>query len=65
MALDEPRETDEVFEDNGFKFCIDKDLYAKAGGIKVDAGYMGFIVESDQPLSSSSNCGSCGSNCGS
>ncbi len=64
MALDEPRDSDKVFEDNGFKFCVDSNLYEQVGGIKVDAGYMGFIVESERPLSSGGNCGSCGSGCG-
>lgn len=64
MALDESRDSDEVFEVKGFKFTMDKGLYEQTGGIKVDAGYMGFIVESVNPLSSGSGCASC-SSCGS
>lgn len=63
MALDESRDSDEVFEVNGFKFCIEKSLYEKAGGINVDAGYMGFVVESVNSLSSGGGCASCTS-CG-
>lgn len=63
MALDEPRDGDEVLEAKGFKFCVEKSLYEKAGDIKIDAGYMGFVVESANPLSSGSGCASC-SSCG-
>lgn len=59
MALDESRDSDEVFDEKGFKFCMEKSLYEKTGGIKVDAGYMGFVVESVNPLSSGGGCGSC------
>ena len=30
MALDEPRDTDNVFNVNGFQFIIDKEFYEKA-----------------------------------
>lgn len=65
MALDEQRDSDAVFEEKGFKFCMEKDLYEKTGGVTVDAGYMGFVIESVNPLSSGSACGSCCSGCGS
>lgn len=63
MALDEPRDSDKVFDEKGFKFCMEENLYEKTGGVKVDAGYMGFVVESVNPLSSGSGCASC-SSCG-
>jgi Fe-S cluster assembly iron-binding protein IscA len=64
MALDETRDSDELFEEKGFKFCMEKGLYEKTGGVRVDAGYMGFVVESVNPLSSGRSCGSCCSGCG-
>jgi len=65
LALDESRDTDEIFEENGYKFCIDAQLYNTSGGITVDAGYMGFSVQSANPLNaaSGSSCGGCGSSC--
>ena len=36
MALDEPGNTDEVFEEKGTKFVIDKDIYNQAKPINVD-----------------------------
>lgn len=65
MALDEPRDSDEVFKEQGFTFCMDKDLYQKTQGVMIDAGYMGFIVQSSVPLNSgaSSNCGGCSGGC--
>ena len=36
MALDEPKETDNVFDIDGFKYIIDKDLMREADPIKID-----------------------------
>jgi len=36
MALDEPRDTDNVFNVNGFQFIIDKEFYEKAKPVTVD-----------------------------
>ena len=36
MGLDEPKDTDHVFEVNGYKFLIDKDFMNDAQPIKVD-----------------------------
>ena len=64
LALDEPRDGDEVFEEQGFKFCIETELYNKAGDIIIDAGYMGFVVQSSNSLSGgNSNCGGCSGGC--
>lgn len=66
LALDEPRDTDKVFDELGFKFCMDSDLYSKAQDVTVDAGYMGFVVESSQPLASGDGgCSGCNGGCGS
>jgi len=50
-----------VYELNGFKFVMSKDLAAQATYVKVDISYMGFTVASDIPMPSSA--GGCGSSC--
>lgn len=59
MALDEPRETDQVFNVNGFKFIVDTDFYEKAKPVKVDFMGYGFRISSNLPLSA----GGCGGSC--
>ena len=62
MALDESRENDEVFNDNGLTYVVEKDLYDRIKPIKVD--YVnspmgaGFSIGSSMPMG-----GSCGSSC--
>ena len=36
MALDEPRESDEIFDDNGLVFLIDQQLFEIAKPIRID-----------------------------
>ncbi len=36
MALDEPKEDDEIFEKDGFKLVMNKKQLAQAGGISID-----------------------------
>jgi Fe-S cluster assembly iron-binding protein IscA len=36
MALDEPKENDEVIKDNGVTYLIEKDLYVKVKPIAID-----------------------------
>ena len=63
MALDEPGNNDEVFEEKGTKFVIDKDIFNQAKPINVD------FVETPQGLgfrltsSLSAAGGECGSSC--
>jgi hypothetical protein len=59
MALDEPRETDQVFNVNGFKFLVDKDFYEKAKPVKVDFMGYGFRISSNLQLGAG-GCGGCG-----
>ncbi|NJB66567.1 hypothetical protein GGQ74_000207 [Desulfobaculum xiamenense] len=75
MALDEPKETDAVFDfEDGLKFVMDKQLLTSAAPVKVDLTYTGFVVDSNLPVGggscssgscSSGGCGSSGSCCGS
>ena len=64
LALDETRDHDQVFDEQGFQFCIDRELFEQVGGVTIDAGYMGFIVESETPLAGGgdgcSSCSCCG-----
>ena len=45
MALDEPRDTDDVFEIDGFKYIVNKDFIEKAKPIKVDYQVHGFKLD--------------------
>jgi Fe-S cluster assembly iron-binding protein IscA len=64
MALDEPKETDEVIKDNGLTFLIDKALYGEAQPITVDfldsAMGSGFKLTSSL-ASTGGGCGTCSS----
>jgi Fe-S cluster assembly iron-binding protein IscA len=70
LALDEPKESDKIFEEGGLKFLVEDSLLEKCGAVKVDfmdAGYRsGFSITSANPLGSGSSCssGSCGGSCG-
>ena len=63
LALDEPTENDKAFEANGFTFCLESDLLERVGSVKIDVGYMGFMVEPELPLGGG-GCASCGGGCG-
>ncbi len=62
MVLDEPKETDEVFDSMGLSYLVEKDLYNKVKPIKVDyvnsAFGAGFQISSSLPQG-----GSCGQSC--
>ena len=61
MALDEPKDTDDVFKINGFKFVIDEELLRQAEPIKVDFSPFGFrfdcALQFDEGCSACSTCG--------
>ena len=65
MALDEPKNTDDVFEVNEFKFLVDKTFLKDAAPIKVDFGGFGFTITSNVETKQESGCSGCGttSNC--
>lgn len=44
LALDEARETDDVFEINGIRFVVDKSFYNRFKPIKVDFSHIGFQI---------------------
>ena len=59
MALDEPREDDTVFTEDGITYIVNKSLYERVKPIKVDfvdtAMGAGFTISSDLQKS----CGTC------
>ena len=63
MALDDPRNEDEVFEEKGTKFVIDKDIYNQAKPINVDfvdtPHGSGFKLTSSLVPAAGGSCGSC------
>jgi len=64
MALDEPKKADEVFEEKGTKYIIDKDIYDQAKPINVD--FVSTPRGSGFKLTSSlspDDGGTCGSSC--
>lgn len=62
MALDESRDNDEVFDDRGVTYVIDKDFLEQVKPIKVD--YVNSPMGSGFSISSSMQMGgSCGGSC--
>ncbi len=58
MALDEPVNTDDVFEIDGFKYVVNKAFMEKAQPIKVDFAAHGFKLDSALDFGAPA-CGSC------
>jgi Fe-S cluster assembly iron-binding protein IscA len=63
MALDEPRDTDSVFNVNGFQFIIDKEFYEKAKPVTVDFMGYGFRINSSINFNAGGGCGGCHGSC--
>ncbi len=65
MALDEPKDTDKVYDVNGFQFIMDKEFDEKAKPVTVDFLGYGFKINSSIEFGPASACGSCSSSgCG-
>jgi Fe-S cluster assembly iron-binding protein IscA len=61
MALDEPKDTDHVFDIDGFKYIVDKEFMEKIKPIKIDFSVMGFKLDCGIDFGSAgSECSSCG-----
>jgi len=58
MALDEPRDTDHVYDIGDYKFIVDKAFMEQAKPVKVDFTRFGFAISSSIELGQ--GCGSCG-----
>ncbi len=65
MALDESKNTDEIFDFEGYTYVVDQEFLEKAKPIKVDFLSTGFSITSSIDLGpgcqSCSTEGSCGS----
>jgi Fe-S cluster assembly iron-binding protein IscA len=66
LALDEPKETDQVFTINDYRYIIDQALMDKAVDINIDyvdtPSQQGLFVTSAKPVAdgaAGSSCGSC------
>jgi iron-sulfur cluster assembly protein len=57
MDLDEPKDTDHVFDIDGFQFIIDKEFMKEAEPIKVD--FTGFGFQFDCSLEFEEGCSGC------
>ena len=67
MALDGPKDTDNSYDVNGFKFIMDKVFDENAKPVSIDFMGYGFKFNSSIVFtqgSSCSSCGSAGSGCG-
>jgi len=60
LALDEPKDNDDVFKVDGYTFLVEKELMAQAKSMTIDLTYMGFQITSSLELG-----GGCGSSCSS
>jgi Fe-S cluster assembly iron-binding protein IscA len=64
MGFDEPKDTDHVFEANGYKFLINKELMKDARPIKVDFSEFKFqfdcALEFEEACSACAAAGGCG-----
>ncbi len=58
MALDEPKDTDHIYEISGFTYIVNKEFMDEAKPIKIDFTPMGFKV--DCGIDFGANCSSCG-----
>ena len=61
MALDEPKDTDNSYDVNGFKFILDKKFDEKAKPVSIDFMGYGFKINSSIEFNQESSCSSCGS----
>jgi Fe-S cluster assembly iron-binding protein IscA len=59
LALDEPKDSDDIFEVEGYSFVVDKELLAEAKPLAVDFACSGFSVDSSLKLEG----GGCGGGC--
>ena len=58
MALDESKDTDQVYEVEGFKYIVDKEFLEKVETVKVDFSMYGFKLDCGVDLGAGA-CSSC------
>ncbi len=59
MALDEPKDNDNIYEIDGFKYLVDKDFMERAKPVKIDYLVNGFKLDCGIDLGAA-GCTSCG-----
>lgn len=61
MALDEPKEDDEIIEESGITYLIEKDLYERVQPINLDfvESVMGSGFSITSAMTQGNSCGSC------
>lgn len=64
LALDDPKDSDQTAEEQGYNFCMDKQLVSQTGEITVNFSAMGFSVDSALPIAVTGGCSSCGTSGG-
>jgi Fe-S cluster assembly iron-binding protein IscA len=62
LALDDPTDADNTFQEGGYQFVVDKELMDQAQPITVDISPMGFDIRSSLELGGG-GCSSCGGSC--
>ena len=60
LALDELKDTDTVFDVEGFQYIADKDFIEKATPVKIDFSEYGFKLTSGLDLGAGGGCSGCG-----
>ncbi len=69
IILDFAQENDEIFETDGYRFCFQKGLLEKCGGIDIELDDFGYVLKTKKPLALTntgcniSSCSSCPSGC--
>jgi iron-sulfur cluster assembly protein len=58
LDVDEPKDTDDVFDIDGFQFVVDKEFLREAEPITVDFAHLGFQI--DCAIEFQEGCSGCG-----
>lgn len=62
LALDASNDSDNIFTEGDFTFCINADLLAQVESVRLDLTYMGFQIEPGKPIAGGGGgCSGCGS----
>lgn len=64
LALDKPGDGDQVFDQSGYAFCVNKELLEATGDISIDLTQMGFVVDSANQIGGGGGCSGCASSGG-
>ena len=60
MALDKSRDTDELYEVDGYQYVVDKEFLEKANPITIDFEGRGFKLDSAIKIEAGAGCAGCG-----